>query len=499
MKIPVDLLAFESLFGQKFLMMDSKPGQVLTTTCKQQSANSDSSSIDFQNNDNLRPTRSLSASIMRSATENNNIDSSNQTNNTENITSRRFFGLTNGITRSRQYNSSLDDSIVGGNLSAGYDFNDGVDLDKKRLEMSFDFIDAAALVFSMSSYLFDIMTDITVAIFHYLNQDFWYSSLTLAFIIIPSLITTTVSMRWYVTDSRVNGAEKVSSKTWLIRSIFHILQVGPVLRYYQSLQYGLKFREAKTYDAKRQFYLKMIYEDADSALLRVFEAFIEAAPQLLLQIKILHNRIVSEGGLPFTDDDFWTTAVQVVSITTSLTSIAWALVIYRKSLRKSLQNKILLKNFLPLAFMFTFEFFSICARVIALSMLISSSLMYQQIILAIASHWLLMSSWVMSMKTQFCETKWEERGWALLLGFILIFCYLNAVDRPTRYKYIIFYSLLFFESIPIMYINLFWKTQENVNFDLRLGLVTIHYICLLCAIVFMIIYYRFFHPKRSTG
>lgn len=130
-------------------------------------------------------------------------------------------------------------------------------------------------LFSMGSYLFDIITDITVAIFHYLNQDYWYCGLTVAFILLPSFITSTISMRWYIIDSRIDSAEPVSVRKWFVRTFFHLLQIGPVLRYYQSLQYGLKFREAKSQEEKKKMYMKMIYEDADSAMLKVFEAFIE--------------------------------------------------------------------------------------------------------------------------------------------------------------------------------------------------------------------------------
>lgn len=61
-------------------------------------------------------------------------------------------------------------------------------------------------------------------------------------------------------------------------------------RYCDSLSYALKSRRAeKQKDAVRQwhYYEKMLKEDSDVALLRVFECFLEAAPQQILQISIL--------------------------------------------------------------------------------------------------------------------------------------------------------------------------------------------------------------------
>ena len=38
---------------------------------------------------------------------------------------------------------------------------------------------------------------------------------------------------------------------------------------------------------KREWFKQMVYEDVDSALLRLFETFMEAAPQLVLQLYIM--------------------------------------------------------------------------------------------------------------------------------------------------------------------------------------------------------------------
>ncbi len=54
-------------------------------------------------------------------------------------------------------------------------------------------------------------------------------------------------------------------------------------------------REAKSQDPverkkarerRIKFYTLMVYEDADATLLRLFECFMESAPQLVLQVRI---------------------------------------------------------------------------------------------------------------------------------------------------------------------------------------------------------------------
>lgn len=219
------------------------------------------------------------------------------------ITVRRINGLHNAANRARASNFnelgiSLNDSIIGETTT--FDLTDGGDLRSKRIDMSFDLLDAASLIFSMTSFFLDLVTDIAVACFHYLNNDYWYCALTVAFIMLPTLITTSISLRWYIVDSRIEGTDPVSKSQWIVRFIFHTLQIGPILRYYESLQYGLKFRETKDLEEKRGIYMKMIYEDADATMLRLFESFMESAPQLMLQMYIITKNY------PFDDWEYWT-------------------------------------------------------------------------------------------------------------------------------------------------------------------------------------------------
>lgn len=72
-----------------------------------------------------------------------------------------------------------------------------------------------------------------------------------------------------------------------------VFQLAPVLRHIDGLKYALKSRKYKKEGdqlKQRRYYVKMLKEDQDIALLRVFECFLEAAPQQILQLTImLHN------------------------------------------------------------------------------------------------------------------------------------------------------------------------------------------------------------------
>lgn len=405
------------------------------------------------------------------------------------ITSTKSNGLHNAANRARTTN--IDQLVLNGDgnessrssaVVSPEDLVDGMDLRTKRLEMSFSLLDAASLIFSMISYFLDLVTDSAVACFHYLNEDYWYCALTLAFIILPTLITTAISYRWYIVDSQLEGSEPVSKTQWIVRSLFHILQIGPVLRYYESLQYGMKFRKTQDEAEKKKIYMKMIYEDADATMLRLFESFMESAPQLMLQVYIISRNY------PFDDYEYWTAIVQTMSISSSLLSISWSLVSYSKSLRISLANKIPM-TYWSIGVMFAWEFFSISARMIALALFTSAFVRYVGFICLL--HWALMFTWIYSMETNFCNTKLEELGFNAVLGVIFIFCYFNPIDTATRYRYLAFYLFMLVENTAFM--ALWYRDVTYEPWVKNLAVYT-HYTCFLLGICIMLIYYRFFHP-----
>lgn len=162
-------------------------------------------------------------------------------------------------------------------------------LDAVPENISFSLLDAFGLLFSIGSYLFDIVTDVTVATVHYLNHNYIYFYLTLSFVLLPTLVVTIISLRWYIQDARKNeeGYTKATKLEWCLRFLFLLLQLGPIMRYIDSLVFGFKFRQTTSHNhlVTRQYYLII----TDATMLRLFESFMEAAPQLVLQIYILFN------------------------------------------------------------------------------------------------------------------------------------------------------------------------------------------------------------------
>ena len=298
---------------------------------------------------------------------------------------------------------------------------------------------------SILTYVVDLAMDCVVAYyFYHLAVDhgiyhYWYFSLTLVFIVLPSLTMTGFSFRWYLMDSDNQQLPKVGMWRWLLRLVILLLQVAPILRYVDSIRYGLKSRLAarrerlatseeeriKQRQERRKWYTLMVYEDADATLLRLYESFMESAPQLVLQLYILlkdphasriypykppvegmgdhdHSEDVTEPGV----NPVFKLSILVMSVASSLVSLAWSLVVYHRSLRYTYQHK---KN-ISLAgtlFQFLWHFCSITARVLALSLFASA--LPTWIGPLCAAHWIIMASWIIFQVIfpQFVSTYFE--------------------------------------------------------------------------------------------
>lgn len=169
-----------------------------------------------------------------------------------------------------------------------------------------------------------------------------------------------------------------------------------------------------------------------------------------------------------------------MSISSSLISISWSLVSYSKSLRISLPSKVPM-TYSSIAVMFLWEFFSILARMLALALFTSAFVRYVGFVCL--AHWAIMTLWIVTMKTNFCNTRFEELGFNAVLGVIFIFCYFNPVDNATRYRYCIFYLFMFFENTILMTLWFGHATYEPL---IKYSALYTHYICFSLGISLMV-------------
>ncbi|XP_004062018.4 XK-related protein 7 [Gorilla gorilla gorilla] len=373
----------------------------------------------------------------------------------------------------------------------------------------------------------DGATDLWLAASYYLQNQHTYFSLTLLFVLLPSLVVQLLSFRWFVYDysepagspgpavstkDSVAGGAAISTKDsagafrtkegspepgpqpapssasayrrrccrlciWLLQTLVHLLQLGQVWRYLRALYLGLQSRW-RGERLRRHFYWQMLFESADVSMLRLLETFLRSAPQLVLQLSLLVHR----GGAP--------DLLPALSTSASLVSLAWTLASYQKVLRDSRDDK------RPLSYkgavaQVLWHLFSIAARGLAFALFASVYKLYFGIF--IVAHWCVMTFWVIQGETDFCMSKWEEIIYNMVVGIIYIFCWFNVKEGRSRRRMTLYHCIVLLENAAL---TGFWYSSRNFSTDFySLIMVCVVASSFALGIFFMCVYYCLLHPN----
>ncbi|KAG5889742.1 hypothetical protein JTB14_018964 [Gonioctena quinquepunctata] len=360
-------------------------------------------------------------------------------------------------------------------------------------------LDIAGFIFSIVSHIADVFFDCNVAYRYYAANHLNYFVTTLAFIMIPAVINTVFSVRMYVLDhenlNRSTTLTKRFTKRRLCCIIVLLFQLAPILRYFDALQYAIKSKKAeknKDVENQRKYYELMVKEDSDVALLRVLECFLEAAPQLILQLGIIfynHGRDMK--------DDTFTLVHQLLSIGSSFVSMAWAMAAYQRLLRVALKTKHNI-SWAGTIVQFMWHFLVTVSRILCISVIAAKY--PTETILVLIGHWFVMTIWLActSAKNNFCDhNSLYDFLFYCILGAVYLFTHVILVEGPTCCKYVIFYSILFVENTVANAVWIITADDSLKQMVYYLPIIFLNVIPFILGILFMLLYYKVFHP--STG
>ncbi|VDM54723.1 unnamed protein product [Angiostrongylus costaricensis] len=154
--------------------------------------------------------------------------------------------------------------------------------------------DLFCFCFAMITYTFDVISDVTTAIFHYYDGRMIACLFILLLSLVPSIVLNAVSFAWIVDDSRLKTKSRGKSnndvmkcETYGNHGLLCILQIGPLWWFYKALVHGIRFRLESDPIKRRKHFCRMIEAEKDATMLRFFESFLESAPQLIIQGNIL--------------------------------------------------------------------------------------------------------------------------------------------------------------------------------------------------------------------
>lgn len=180
-----------------------------------------------------------------------------------------------------------------------------------------------------------------------------------------------------------------------------------------------------------------------------------------------------------------------LSIAFSFFNIAWALVDYRRCLRRSLPHTREMPSGLPTVIYLLYKLFTITSHILSYSLLLILST-YSTIALTIL--WLLGITWTHSLQTNFCSTKGLELFYQAVIGVILTFTFFNVKGQDTKKAMIIYY---FFHSLINIMAPLLLALLKP---ELRTAtlLLTVSGLILggsVLGLLSLVLYYRLLHPR----
>nr|XP_057916482.1 XK-related protein 9 [Doryrhamphus excisus] len=336
-------------------------------------------------------------------------------------------------------------------------------------------------------YIVDIGTDVALALKYYvLDGRYILSALTLGFVLVGMLVTQIFSYAWYkddINDVFINpqGISTISGISKNGIAVFHVCGAGIFTRYYHLLKNGFRvvWTDSKE-ESTTEVHHRLFCQATDLSMLKLFEAFLESAPQLLLQIHIaLHQCDVS--------------IMQYLSMVLSCFNISWALVDYRRCLRRSLPQVREMPSGLPTAIYLLYKLCTISSHVLSYSLLLMLS---PYSVIALAVLWLLGTTWSHLLQTNFCSSRSLEVLYRAVVGFILMFTFFNVKGQSTRASMIVYYFLysLINMTTPILLVLLIPELQTAMFF---LAITGVIFGGSLLGLVFLLLYYLYLHPREK--
>ncbi|XP_072707345.1 XK-related protein 9 [Ciconia boyciana] len=335
------------------------------------------------------------------------------------------------------------------------------------------------LVGGIIIYVVDIGVDFWVASKYFCQGQYCWGILILCFRGLSSLITQVFSYEWFKNDWEGTDTGKLK---WIF--LVHLFQCGIFIRYWFALKYGWKaaFKQNSSRDASETDPPNFIQKQAvdvvtDINMLRVFKTFLETTPQLFVQIYILmaHGK-----------NNFY----QYAAIIMSFCGISFSTVDYQISLRKSLPDKDEFCVLPKLVYLF-YKLLTITSWI--LSILLITILSVRSSIILLIFLWICGFTWTLKQHTTFCKSKKMEYLYRTVVGIILIFTFFNIKGRKTKVCISIYYATHTVVTLGILFVYIFWKPSiiTEIHFTV-VSILTI--LSLVLGIIFLVIYYRRFHP-----
>ncbi|XP_051892005.1 XK-related protein 8-like isoform X1 [Pristis pectinata] len=348
-------------------------------------------------------------------------------------------------------------------------------------EIRFSVLDLLFIWLGLGTFLLDLGTDAWVAFSFYLAGDYFWGSAVLILVLLCSAVVQLFSWFWFAGDREQLESFSNSGRLPKLKAtpgdrvlgLLHWFQLGFLVRYVAALELGFRvYKEKETMGLQYAIYLA-----CDISMLRLFESIFESAPQLALMLYIIMEKNQME-------------IHQYFSLVASFLSIAWALLDFHQSLRKSLSDKmhLRLKSAVPY---FLCNLLLIWPRIVSIALF--ATVFRQYVFLHFAMVWLPMFFWAWQQGTTFMNSFPEEVFYRGTVAVILYFTWLNVAEGKTCIRQIIYHSFIAVDCGIL--VGFWWLHRDPVltapyTVQLLIGASSSY----LIGVIVKCVYYKYLHP-----
>ncbi|KAL4236359.1 XK [Mactra antiquata] len=329
----------------------------------------------------------------------------------------------------------------------------------------FTFYDYFLTFISTTTYIADFATDVAVIVYFFTYGYQVWGSLCMSFVALAALTMLVFSFHWQVTERTLSCGSL----------ILHLCFLAPTYRYIQIFHLGRKSRKSGSSEDLAAVCRAM----NDVSLLRMFAAFLESVPLLILQLYIVLSNL----------DNFNT----LIGFSTvfSLISLSWSVVAYMDTLHLA-AKKFYKRCFTTLLTNMVWQCGMITARIV--SILLFSTALGGYVGIPIALHFITMMIWFSKLQPKHEAGYCERHMSSVLLSVVHILLFLKQKDGSSRYRMTFFYILTLVETGVFMVIWYMFKPYDGpIWFDVSAFSVVFGSFGL--GALFMLLYYGCCHPS----
>ncbi|OWR53003.1 putative XK-related protein 6 [Danaus plexippus plexippus] len=315
---------------------------------------------------------------------------------------------------------------------------------------------------SLVSILADLTTDVLVFAEYCKDGYLYWAFSTMIFILCPNILINIFSLRWYIIDTQVN------LRNW----ITHCCLVGLLERYIIFLQKVFSCKNLESMKTQ-----KLINQRNDLSLLHFLYIFTGTVPQIILQT---YSVVMFNGNYH----------TKVFALVASIASVIWGCVTYIYSITTFTTDNF---KWSSIVLKLTWYFGILIGRIAGI--LLFSIIFGIWALIPLGLHWSAMTFWIITQKTTFCPNKLEETFYNAVMGFVYCFCYINLREGHTRYRLLMFYTLIVTQNFGSLFLYILISDLEIQRRPWSIAATVCVITGTVIGIVAMMLYYRFFHSK----